>query len=389
MRSKEDYQKAVEQSTSLTDMCKYFNILPMGANFDTMKHAIARYGLDTSHFVNKVILHDNHGKKFNRNKTNKQTLINLYGYACSNPECKLSEWNGERLVLQVDHIDGNNTNDAIENLRLLCPNCHSQTETFCMSSNIDNTRSIICECGNSKQRASKKCSDCIKSDKKHVLQVPKKYKKEDLENIVKNSMSYAEIMRKLGKKGGGSQAILINAIHYYHLDISHFSGQAWSKGKSVKDNPKNKRTWKKKLLFERGHKCENCKRTHWINNTSIPLELEHIDGNNKNNVEDNLKLLCSNCHSQTKTWKRKKTTLKKETNKKSKTYKNDTCKCGATKLVKSPQCEKCHKATLERIAWPSTDELVAMVEESSFVAVARVLGVSDNAVRKRIKNHPV
>lgn len=56
-------------------------------------------------------------------------------YLRHNPEicviCKLSpEWNGKKLVLQLDHIDGNSDNNTPSNLQLLCPNCHSQTETF-------------------------------------------------------------------------------------------------------------------------------------------------------------------------------------------------------------------------------------------------------------------
>ena len=47
---------------------------------------------------------------------------------CSN--CGISEWNGKFLPLELDHIDGNPTNHDIGNLRMLCPNCHSQTETF-------------------------------------------------------------------------------------------------------------------------------------------------------------------------------------------------------------------------------------------------------------------
>lgn len=45
--------------------------------------------------------------------------------------CGISEWMGKPLTLAVDHIDGNNQNDARENLRGLCPNCHSQTTTYC------------------------------------------------------------------------------------------------------------------------------------------------------------------------------------------------------------------------------------------------------------------
>lgn len=46
-------------------------------------------------------------------------------------ECGISEWNGKPLSMQLDHIDGNSSNHKFENLRMICPNCHSQTETFC------------------------------------------------------------------------------------------------------------------------------------------------------------------------------------------------------------------------------------------------------------------
>jgi hypothetical protein len=48
------------------------------------------------------------------------------GYACEC--CGISEWNGKELTLQVDHIDGNPGDDSPNNVRLICPNCHSQTE---------------------------------------------------------------------------------------------------------------------------------------------------------------------------------------------------------------------------------------------------------------------
>lgn len=52
-----------------------------------------------------------------------------WSYACST--CGISEWRGQRLVLHLDHINGVNNDNRIENLRLLCPNCHSQTDTYC------------------------------------------------------------------------------------------------------------------------------------------------------------------------------------------------------------------------------------------------------------------
>lgn len=59
---------------------------------------------------------------------------------------------------------------------------------------------------------------------------------------------------------------------------------------------------KRALIIERGHKCEECGLDQW-NSQQIPLELEHIDGDNKNNVKSNLKLLCCNCHALTPTWR--------------------------------------------------------------------------------------
>ena len=59
---------------------------------------------------------------------------------------------------------------------------------------------------------------------------------------------------------------------------------------------------KKILTQKRGHACECCGNNEWLG-SPITLELDHIDGNNRNNVEENLRLLCPNCHSMTDTWR--------------------------------------------------------------------------------------
>ena len=58
----------------------------------------------------------------------KNYLADIKGYACE--VCRINEWNGTKIILECDHIDGNHQNNKPENLRLICPNCHSQTETY-------------------------------------------------------------------------------------------------------------------------------------------------------------------------------------------------------------------------------------------------------------------
>lgn len=63
-----------------------------------------------------------------RRPNQRKVLTKLRGYKCE--VCGISEWNGKKLVLQVDHINGDPYHHSADNLRLICPNCHSQTETF-------------------------------------------------------------------------------------------------------------------------------------------------------------------------------------------------------------------------------------------------------------------
>ncbi len=136
-----------------------------------------------------------------------------------------------------------------------------------------------------------------------------RYTKEILTPIVASSASYAECLRKLGLVGaGGNYKHLQRNIDKYKLDTSHMTHQAHNAGKELKtfDDLKTNEKIKERLINERGHSCENCKLDSWLG-FQITLELEHIDGDNRNNERINLKLLCPNCHSLTPTWRRRKT----------------------------------------------------------------------------------
>jgi len=68
---------------------------------------------------------------------------------------------------------------------------------------------------------------------------------------------------------------------------------------------------RRRVMEEQNHACKECELTEW-RGRPITLELEHIDGNNKNNNRDNLIGLCPNCHSMTGTWRGRNKSIKKD-----------------------------------------------------------------------------
>ena len=71
------------------------------------------------------------------NRTLKRYLILKYGNKCWS--CQITEWNNKEIIFELEHIDGNSSNNELNNLSILCPNCHSQTLTY-KGKNIGNGR---------------------------------------------------------------------------------------------------------------------------------------------------------------------------------------------------------------------------------------------------------
>lgn len=139
----------------------------------------------------------------------------------------------------------------------------------------------------------------------------KSFSKEEIIDIVSNSKSHAEVAEKLGysKRGGGTLASLNKMYEYYEIDTSHFLGQAWNKdnfdySRFRKGNAIKSANALQALISLRGHRCENCGLEKWLGK-EITLEVHHLNGNHLNNEQENLQLLCPNCHSYTENWRGK------------------------------------------------------------------------------------
>ena len=137
--SKEQLKEFVKQSTSIAQvasLCGYAEKSDSGAL--AIRQMIEYYNFDTSHFLDlngssEAIkkLDDQsdfvYGKAIKSEKM-KNHLIHLRGHKCE--KCGNTEWQRQLIPLEVHHMDGDRLNNVLENLQLLCPNCHAQTENY-------------------------------------------------------------------------------------------------------------------------------------------------------------------------------------------------------------------------------------------------------------------
>lgn len=146
--TQEQFIEAVKESYSCSEVCRKLGIVGRGGNLRTVKRNIHLLNLDASHFTgqrwNKGLTFMDHpsisAKNINdilveNSLYNSHVLKNrlikegLKEHICEC--CKNSEWMGKPIPLQLHHINGNHTDNRIENLQLLCPNCHALTDNYC------------------------------------------------------------------------------------------------------------------------------------------------------------------------------------------------------------------------------------------------------------------
>jgi hypothetical protein len=139
----------------------------------------------------------------------------------------------------------------------------------------------------------------------------------------------------------------------------------------------------KDKVFER--KCYGCNNTEWLEKP-IPIELHHIDGNKSNNDISNLKILCPNCHAQTPNYRGR------VLNGMGKKW---ACiECSKKVSRGRARCKSCASFAREasrsvirktKINWPLNTDLVSLVESSSCLQASKQLGVTPNAIKRRLQ----
>lgn len=142
---KNDLKNVVKNSNSISDILRHYNFSIASGNFRTLKNRLKEDDIDYSHI--SLGLNCNKGRKFpgkaqplekvmiknsiyDRGSLKKRLLKNkILENKCS--ICGLlPKWKSKKLVMVLDHINGINNDHRLKNLRLLCPNCNSQTSTF-------------------------------------------------------------------------------------------------------------------------------------------------------------------------------------------------------------------------------------------------------------------
>ena len=146
---------------------------------------------------------------------------------------------------------------------------------------------------------------------------PSLWTDKDLIEAVQSSQSIYEVRKKLGYKVGTGSGHLrvLNRARELGLDMSHFKKGHWYGDKFskapvplndllVKDATGSANNLKRRLIREQvwEYKCQTCGISEW-QGEYLPLEIHHMNNDNRDNRIENLTLLCPNCHAQTESWR--------------------------------------------------------------------------------------
>ena len=229
--SEELLMEIVKKSKTKSECLVNLGFSPKSSgNFTTLDKFIKIYNIDTSHFTPYIF-----GFQKNNNFTElplEMVLVEnstystnhlkkkLYKYGLKKRQCELCPqgeiWNGKKMSLILDHINGISDDHRIENLRIVCPNCNATLDTHCRGHNriISKAKPKCnkCECGSDKWIDSKKCTKCDKFSQRKVDHPSYEQLLQDLKET-----NYVQT----GKKYGVSDNSIRKWIKAYQSDLLH------------------------------------------------------------------------------------------------------------------------------------------------------------------------
>jgi len=196
--TKEELQKLVSESITFRDVIVKSGRSDSSSSYKILKTNLNKWSIDTSHFLNRS---DFAKKMFNEDRLLRKSSVaraclkkrirdnNMIEYECK--ECGQGEiWRGKKISLIIDHENGINNDNRLENLRFLCPNCNFTLETHCRGK-------IGVDRKNAKKNKTNKKTTRKYVPRLNFRKVKNRPSKEELKEMIENN-SYCALGRKFG-----------------------------------------------------------------------------------------------------------------------------------------------------------------------------------------------
>jgi Zn finger protein HypA/HybF involved in hydrogenase expression len=208
---KEDLIGIIERSQSINDVLKHFSLINKGCNYKTLYTRCKEDNISLEELkyrqinkqqthikdlsknkkipINEILIeHSNFPRTSLKKRLIKEKLLEYKCKKCNNK----GEWNGKKLSLQLEHINGISDDNRLENLCFLCPNCHSQTETF---SGKQHRKHHQRECPICHKKISTRATYCRKcASRKYSINKRKfEISQKELEELINSKISLLQI----------------------------------------------------------------------------------------------------------------------------------------------------------------------------------------------------